>query len=92
MIWAKKTTQASITKVFQTKKTKLDDLIASNIKLPVTKRRQLKKGEVPNYGIDIDDEVPDMNLGDSVLTQQKNNLYQNHQRIKNRWKRYIGRE
>ena len=74
MIWAKKTSQASITKVFQTIITKLDDVIASNIKMPVTKRRQLKKGEVPNYGIDIDDEVPDMNLGDSVLTQQEKQL------------------
>ena len=28
------------------------------------KRRPRKKGEVPDYGINIDDEVEDMNLGD----------------------------
>ena len=64
--------------MFQPITAKLDDVIASNIKMPVTKRRQLKTGEVPNYGIDIDDEVPDMNLGDlfeePVLTQQEKQL------------------
>ena len=57
---------------------KLDDLITSNLNLPSIKRRALKKGEVPNYGIDIDDEVPDMNLGylfeEPVLPQQEKQL------------------
>ena len=39
-----------------------------------TKRPPLKKGEVPNYGIHIEDEVADMNLDDlfeePVLPQQ----------------------
>ena len=69
-----KTSQASFPKVFQPITTKLDDVIASNLKMPQTKRRPLKKGEVPNYGIDIEDEVPDMNPGDlfheTVLPQE----------------------
>ena len=59
-----KTRQTSISKVFKPITTKLDDVIASNLKLPPTKRRPLKKGKVPNYGIDIENEVPDINLGD----------------------------
>ena len=45
---------------------KLDDVIDSNLNLgmPQKRRRPLKKGEVPNYGIDIEDEVEDMNLDD----------------------------
>ena len=58
--------------------TKLDDVITSNLKLPSIKRRALKKGEVPNDGIDIEDEVPDMNLGDlsedPVLPQQEKQI------------------
>ena len=42
------------------------------------KKRPLKKGEVPDYGIDIEDEVPDMNLGElfeqPVLPQQEKQL------------------
>jgi len=34
------------------------------MKIPPRKRRQPKKEEVPNYGLDIEDEVDDMNLGD----------------------------
>ena len=38
----------------------------------------MKKGEVPNYGTDIEDEVDDMNLGDlfeePVLPQQEKQL------------------
>ena len=64
--------------MFQPITTKLDDVIASNIKLPSTKRQPLKKAEIPNYGIDIEDEVPDMNLGDlfeePVLPQQEKQL------------------
>ena len=35
-----------------------------NLRIPQRRRRPLKKGEVPNYGIDIEDEVEDMGLGD----------------------------
>ena len=44
---------------------KLDDVIDSNLNLRMPqKRRPRKKGEVPDYGIAIDDEVEDMNLVD----------------------------
>ena len=60
-----KTSQESFAKVFKPVTSKLDDVIDSNLisKTP-QKRRPRKKGEVPNYGIDIEDEVEDMNLGD----------------------------
>ena len=52
--------------------------MTSNLKLPSTKRRQLKKGDVPNYGIDLEDEVQDMNVGDlfeePVLQQPEKQL------------------
>ena len=38
-----KTSQASFSKVFQPITTKLDDIITSNLKMPITKRRALKK-------------------------------------------------
>jgi len=50
--------------VFKPITTKLDDVIVSNLKIPPRKRRQPKKGEVPNYGLDIEDQVEDMNRGD----------------------------
>ena len=60
------TSQESFAKVFKPVTSKLDDVIDSNLNLrmPQKRRRPLKKGEVPNYGIDIDDEVEDMGLGD----------------------------
>ena len=60
------TSQESFGKVFKPVTTKLDDVITSNLNLRMPQRgkRLTKKGEVPNYGIDIDDEVEDMNLGD----------------------------
>ena len=73
-----KTSQASFSKVFQPITTKLDDVIASNLEMPQTKRRPLRKGEVPNYAIDFEDEVPDMNPCDlsdeTVLPQQEKQL------------------
>ena len=73
-----KTSQTSLEKVFKPITTKLDDVIVSNLKIPIRKRQQLKKVEVPNYGIDIDDEVQDMNLGDlfdgPVLPQQNKQI------------------
>ena len=75
---SQKTSQASFTTVFQSITTKLDGFITSNLKMPPTKRRPLKKGEVPNYGIDIEDEVQDMNLDDlfdeTVLPQQEKQI------------------
>lgn len=68
------TSQESLAKVFQPVTTKLDDVITSNLRLPSGKRRPLKKWETPDYGISIDDEIGDMNIGDlfdePVLPQQ----------------------
>ena len=60
------TSQESFAKVFKPVTSKLDDVIDSdlNLRMPQKRRRPLKKGEVPNYGIDIEDEVEDMNLDD----------------------------
>ena len=60
------TSQESFGKIFKPVTSKLDDVIDSNLNLrmPQRIRRPLKKGEVPNYGIDIKDEVEDMGLGD----------------------------
>ena len=58
------TSQESFEKVFKPVTTKLDDVITSNLRMPQRKKRPPKKAEVPNYGVDIEDEVEDMNLGD----------------------------
>ena len=75
------TSQESFAKVFKPVTSKLDDVIDSNLNLrmPQRRKRPLKKGEVPNYGIDIDDEVEDMGLGDlfdeqPVLPESKKQL------------------
>ena len=75
------TSQDSFEKVFKPVTTKLDDVITSNLNLrmPQKGKRLTKKAEVPNYGIDIDDEVEDMNLGDlfdeqPVLPQSEKQL------------------
>ena len=74
-----KTSQQGFSKVFKPITSKLDDVIDSNqvLRLP-RKKRPLKKGEVPDYGIDIEDEVPDMGLDDlfeqPVLPQQEKQL------------------
>ena len=58
---------------------KLDEVIESdsNLRMP-QKRRPRKKGEVPDYGIAIDDEAEDMGLddlfGDEVPPQQNKQL------------------
>ena len=73
------TSQQGFSKVFKPITSKLDDVIDSNrvLRLP-RKKRSLKKGEVPDYGVDIEDEVPDMNLGElfeqPVLPQQEKQL------------------
>ena len=52
-------------KLFKPVTSKLDDLIVSNLISNTPKmRKRPKKGEVPDYGIDIEDEVEDINLGD----------------------------
>ena len=73
--------EESFAKVFKPVTSKLDDVIDSNLNLgmPRKRRRPLKKGEVPNYGIDIEDEVEDMNLDDlfdeqPVLPQQEKQI------------------
>ena len=73
------TSQQGFSKVFKPITSKLDDVIDSNRVLGLPrKKRPLKKGEVPDYGIDIEDEVPDMNLGElfeqPVLPQQEKQL------------------
>ena len=72
--------EESFAKVFKPVTSKLDDVIDSNVNLrmPQKRRRPLKKGEVPNYGIDIEDEVEDMGLddlfGDYVPPQQEKQI------------------
>ena len=74
------TSQESFAKVFKPVTSKLDDVIDSdlNLGMPQKRRRPLKKGEVPNYGIDIEDEVEDMGLddlfGDYVPPQQEKQI------------------
>ena len=73
------TSQQGFSKVFKPITSKLDDVIDSNqvLRLP-RKKRPLKKGEIPDYGIDIEDEVPDMNIGElfeqPVLPQQEKQI------------------
>ena len=59
-----KTVRESFKKVFSPITTKLDEVVSSNLKLPVRIRLAKKKGEVPDCGIAIDDEVPDYGLDD----------------------------
>ena len=74
------TSQESFAKVFKPVTSKLDDVIDSNLNLgmPQMRKRPPRKGEVPNYGIDIDDEVEDMGLddlfGDYVPPQQEKQI------------------
>ena len=88
------TSQQGFSKVFKPITSKLDDVIDSNqvSRLP-RKKRPLKKGEVPDYGIDIEDEVPDMNLGElfdqPVCHSKKNNWCQNRQHMNNLYKIFL---
>ena len=58
------TSKGSFDKLFKPVTSKLDDVIVSNLKsgMPQRRKRPQKKGEVPDYGIDIEDEVEDMGL------------------------------
>ena len=73
------TSQESFAKVFKPVTSKLDDVIVSNLisKTP-QRRRPRKKGGVPDYGIDIEDEVEEMGLdnlfGDYVPPQQEKQM------------------
>ena len=73
------TSQQGFSKVFKPITSKLDNVIDSNqvLRMP-RKKRPLKKGEVPDYGIDIEDEVEDMGLDDlfeqPILPQQEKQL------------------
>ena len=59
------TSKESFKKVFEPITEKLDDIIISNLKIHPRKKRQPKKEvQIPDYGIDLEDEVEDMNLGD----------------------------
>ena len=64
---SQKTNQESLVKAFQPVTSRLDDIVVSNLRIPKRKQR-VKKGEVPDYGIDIDDEVEDMGL-DNLFSQ-----------------------
>ena len=72
------TSQSSFEKVFKPVTSKLDDVIDSNLRIHQRRKRPPRKGEVPNYGIDIEDEVEDMNIdnlfGDYVPPQQEKQL------------------
>ena len=74
----KQTSHESFKKMFKPVTTKLDDVVASNLKIPPMRRKTKKKERVPDYGINIDDEVEDMNLGDlfdqPVLPEQEKQL------------------
>ena len=73
------TSKGSFEKVFKPVTSKLDEVIESDLisKTP-QKRRPRKKGGVPDYGIDIDDDVEDMGLdylfGDYVPPQQEKQM------------------
>ena len=73
------TSQQGFSKVFKPITSKLDDVIDSNQVLRIPKKkRPLKKGEVPDYSIDIEDKVEHMGLDDlfeqPVLPQQEKQL------------------
>ena len=56
---------------------KLNELIegVENLRMSERRKRPLRKREVPNYGIDIEDEVDDMNLGDLFNEQPVLSVY-----------------
>ena len=49
-------------KTFQPITTKLDDVALTNLKIPDLGQKKKAKTEVPDYGIAIEDEVPDYPL------------------------------
>jgi len=71
----KQTSHEFFKKVFKPITTKLDDVVACNLKIPPMRRKTKKKDGVPNYDLEIEGEVEDMNLGDlfdqPVLPEQE---------------------
>ena len=59
------TDQETFGRLFKPITTKLDDVIDSNIdRMYPRRKRPVKKVEAPDYGIRVEDDVEDMNLGD----------------------------
>ena len=59
------TNQETFGRLFKPVTSKLDDVIDSNlIRMLPRRKQQVKKGEVPDYSIRVEDDVEDMNLGD----------------------------
>ena len=59
------TDQETFGRLFKPITTKLDDVIDSNIdRMYPRRKRPVKNAEVPDYGIRVEDDVEDMNLGD----------------------------
>ena len=58
--------KSHFSKVFKPVTSKLDELIDGdeNLRMPQRRKIPLRKRKVPDYGIDIEDEVEDMNIGD----------------------------
>lgn len=56
-----KVSETSFKKAFKPITSKLNDVMISNLQKPI-KRKPVKKGEVPDYGISIDDELEDFDL------------------------------
>ena len=75
---SQKTNQESLVKAFQPVTSRLDDIVESNLKVKPRVNKAMKKGKVPDYGIDIDDEVEDMGLdnlfGQAISPQQEKQL------------------
>ena len=59
-----KTSQESLQKVFKPITTKLDDVAFRNLNIPRLTKKRGKKLGVPDYGIALEDEVPDYGLED----------------------------
>ena len=70
------TSEDSLNNVFKPVTSKLNELIEGDENLRMSERRKRpRKREVPNYGIDIEDEVEDMNLGDLFNEQPVLSVY-----------------
>ena len=59
-----KTSQESLQKVLKPITTKLDDVAFRNLNIPRLTKKRGKKLGVPDYGIALEDEVPDYGLED----------------------------
>ena len=59
-----KTSQESFQKAFKPITTKLDDVAFRNLNIPRLTKKRGKKLNLPDYGIALEDEVPDYGLED----------------------------